>query len=531
MTLPLIAPGILGGALLAFALSIDDFVISNFNSGQTETFPLFIFGAAQRGIPVQVYTLATILFAVTVLAMLFVTWQQKRAEDMAAVRKDDEDTTGLASLEQRPGCRPAAPEFRNGFDRFRPVIKGFKEFIMRGNVVDLAVGVVIGVAFTAVVTSMVEDLLTPLIAAIFGEPDFSALTFTINDSEFGYGNFINAVFSFFTVAAAVYFFVVVPMNRLRGPAEVKTRELPGVHDRDPAGGEAMPALHRRDRSDDMSEPKDNLLWIGGEAVAGDGERARGREPVHRGDADDGRLGLAASSSTRRSPPPARPGRSGRGRRPASGPSCCTRSRGGCASARTSWPTLMTREGGKPLIENRDEIGWSAAAFDYYAEIGRDSAGRVIPPIESTQLALVLKEPLGVGRLHRALELPAAAARLEAGAGARRRQHDRRQALRADAALDPRARAAASTTCPPASSTSSPAPGDVGAALTRRRARRRHRLHRLGRDRQEGRRSPAPSASPGSTSRWAARTPSSSAPTSPRPTTSRSPPAAAPGPRS
>jgi spermidine/putrescine transport system permease protein len=97
ITLPLIAPGILGAALLAFALSIDDFVISNFNSGQTETFPLFIFGAAQRGIPVQVYTLATILFAVTVLAMLFVTWQQKRAEDMAATRADD-DTTGLAGL-------------------------------------------------------------------------------------------------------------------------------------------------------------------------------------------------------------------------------------------------------------------------------------------------------------------------------------------------------------------------------------------------------------------------------------------------
>ncbi len=85
---------------------------------------------------------------------------------------------------------------------------------------------------------------------------------------------------------------------------------------------------------------------------------------------------------------------------------------------------MTREGGKPLIENRDEVGWTAAAFDYYAEIGRDSAGRVIPPIESTQLALVVKDPVGVGRLHRPLELPAAAAGLEAGAGARRRQRRR-----------------------------------------------------------------------------------------------------------
>ena len=98
VTLPLIAPGILGGALLAFALSIDDFVISNFNAGQTETFPLFIFGAAQRGIPVEVYTLATMLFAVTVLAMLFVTWQQARAERMAGVRPDADADTGLAAL-------------------------------------------------------------------------------------------------------------------------------------------------------------------------------------------------------------------------------------------------------------------------------------------------------------------------------------------------------------------------------------------------------------------------------------------------
>ncbi len=97
VTLPLLAPGIMGGALLAFALSIDDFVISNFNSGQTVTFPLWIFGAAQRGIPVNIYTLATMLFAVTVLAMVFVTWQQKRAEELASVREDDE-VTGMAAL-------------------------------------------------------------------------------------------------------------------------------------------------------------------------------------------------------------------------------------------------------------------------------------------------------------------------------------------------------------------------------------------------------------------------------------------------
>jgi spermidine/putrescine transport system permease protein len=91
VTLPLLAPGILAAALLAFALSIDDFVISNFNSGTTVTFPLYIFGAAQRGIPVEVNVLATILFAITVVAMLFTVWQQRRAERMAAVRPEAEE--------------------------------------------------------------------------------------------------------------------------------------------------------------------------------------------------------------------------------------------------------------------------------------------------------------------------------------------------------------------------------------------------------------------------------------------------------
>jgi spermidine/putrescine transport system permease protein len=90
VTLPLLAPGIMAGALLAFALSLDDFVISNFNSGSTETFPLYIFGAIQRGIPVQVNVLATMLFAVTVVAIVLVLWQQRRAEAMAAVRPDPE---------------------------------------------------------------------------------------------------------------------------------------------------------------------------------------------------------------------------------------------------------------------------------------------------------------------------------------------------------------------------------------------------------------------------------------------------------
>jgi large conductance mechanosensitive channel len=94
------------------------------------------------------------------------------------------------------------------------MIKEFRDFLLRGNIVELAVAFVIGVAFAAVVTSLVEDLLTPLIAAIFGKQDFSSLTFTINDSQFRYGAFINAVVSFVMIAAAVFFVVVKPMNAL-----------------------------------------------------------------------------------------------------------------------------------------------------------------------------------------------------------------------------------------------------------------------------------------------------------------------------
>ncbi|HEY7134973.1 MAG TPA: large conductance mechanosensitive channel protein MscL [Acidimicrobiia bacterium] len=90
----------------------------------------------------------------------------------------------------------------------------FKDFILRGNVVDLAVAVVVGAAFGAVVTALVRDILTPIIAAIFGKPDFSQLTFTINGSKFFYGDFLNAVITFVSIAAAVFFFVVKPINFL-----------------------------------------------------------------------------------------------------------------------------------------------------------------------------------------------------------------------------------------------------------------------------------------------------------------------------
>jgi large conductance mechanosensitive channel len=94
------------------------------------------------------------------------------------------------------------------------MFKGFREFVLRGNVVDMAVGVVIGAAFGAIVTAFVKDLLTPLIAALVGKPDFSAYTFEINGSKFLYGDFINAVIAFLLVAAAVYYFVVLPVNAL-----------------------------------------------------------------------------------------------------------------------------------------------------------------------------------------------------------------------------------------------------------------------------------------------------------------------------
>ncbi|TMF32575.1 MAG: large conductance mechanosensitive channel protein MscL [Chloroflexi bacterium] len=93
-------------------------------------------------------------------------------------------------------------------------MRGFKAFLLRGNVVDLAIGVVIGIAFAAVIGAFVKDLVTPLIAAIGGKPDFSALSFTINQSKFLYGDFVNALLAFVIIAAVIYFFVVVPYTTL-----------------------------------------------------------------------------------------------------------------------------------------------------------------------------------------------------------------------------------------------------------------------------------------------------------------------------
>jgi large conductance mechanosensitive channel len=111
-------------------------------------------------------------------------------------------------------------------------MSGFKQFLLRGNVVDMAVGIVIGAAFGTVVASFVKDLLTPLIAAIVHAPDFSRIAFVLNGSKFLIGDFINAVISFFIIAAAVYFAVVLPINALvarmrrEPPADPTTRKCP-----------------------------------------------------------------------------------------------------------------------------------------------------------------------------------------------------------------------------------------------------------------------------------------------------------------
>jgi len=110
------------------------------------------------------------------------------------------------------------------------MLKGFRDFILRGNVVDLAVAVIIGAAFGAIVNSLVKDLITPLIAAIVGKPDFSALILHVHGGAITYGNFLNAAISFLLIGSAVYFLMVMPMQylmkKLNGPAAVTTRPCP-----------------------------------------------------------------------------------------------------------------------------------------------------------------------------------------------------------------------------------------------------------------------------------------------------------------
>lgn len=112
------------------------------------------------------------------------------------------------------------------------MLKEFKQFLLRGNVVDLAVGVVVGAAFGSVVTSLVSDILTPFIGAIAKVPDFSDLTFTLNGSKFMYGHFLNVIISFVLVSASIFFFVVKPINLLiskskkEAPSDPTTKRCP-----------------------------------------------------------------------------------------------------------------------------------------------------------------------------------------------------------------------------------------------------------------------------------------------------------------
>jgi large conductance mechanosensitive channel len=111
-------------------------------------------------------------------------------------------------------------------------VKGFRAFLLRGNVVELATAVVIGVAFGVVITAFVKDLVTPLIAAIGGQPDFSSMSFTVNNSKFLYGDFLNALLAFVLIAAVIYFLVIVPYTALMArskkepPADPTTRKCP-----------------------------------------------------------------------------------------------------------------------------------------------------------------------------------------------------------------------------------------------------------------------------------------------------------------
>jgi large conductance mechanosensitive channel len=111
----------------------------------------------------------------------------------------------------------------------KDIFGGFKQFILRGNVIDLAVGVMVGAAFNTVVSSLVKDLMTPLIAAIFKQPNFSTFSFTVRGSQFLYGDFINNVISFLITAATIYFFIVVPINKLskirKGPPPEATTKV------------------------------------------------------------------------------------------------------------------------------------------------------------------------------------------------------------------------------------------------------------------------------------------------------------------
>lgn len=135
---------------------------------------------------------------------------------------------------RKPTLKVPVPEdiITNELSMMKNSLKEFRQFILRGNVVDLAIAVVVGAAFNNVVQSLVKNIFSPLIAAVVGQPDFSKLSFSLHKSTFTYGEFLNALISFLTVAIVVFFFVVQPVNRMMRkfkkdePAEITTRACP-----------------------------------------------------------------------------------------------------------------------------------------------------------------------------------------------------------------------------------------------------------------------------------------------------------------
>ncbi|HTQ23893.1 MAG TPA: large conductance mechanosensitive channel protein MscL [Candidatus Binataceae bacterium] len=132
---------------------------------------------------------------------------------MAFETEDLETDLHLAQRFQQLYVRKTRPKYGG------PPMNGFKQFLLRGNVIDMAVGIVVGAAFGTVVSAFVKDLLTPFIAAVVHKPDFSGIAFTINSSKFMIGDFINQLISFLLVAAAVYFAIVMPVTRLMARLE------------------------------------------------------------------------------------------------------------------------------------------------------------------------------------------------------------------------------------------------------------------------------------------------------------------------
>jgi large conductance mechanosensitive channel len=125
------------------------------------------------------------------------------------------------------------------------MLREFKDFLLKGNLIEVAVALVLALALTAVVTSLVEDLITPLIAALFGQPDFSGLTFEINDSVFRYGEFLNALLAFVVIGAVLFFFVVKPVNALTARLDGAAEE--GTPDEERRHQELLAALARISR--------------------------------------------------------------------------------------------------------------------------------------------------------------------------------------------------------------------------------------------------------------------------------------------